>query len=134
MANALYPKGKQSLLNKELDLDTDDFRVILLGTGYTYNAAHQFVSDLTPGSNEIARSGAALGSPTITDGVFDAADLLFAALSGSQVKAAVVFAQAGGADSARKLVVYIDTGTGFPFTPSGADWTLKWNASGIFSL
>jgi len=134
VANVLYPLFKQSLLNKELDLDTDDFRVILLGNGYTYSAAHQFVSDLTPGANEISRSTAALAAPTIALGVFDATDLLFPLLAGAEVKAAVVFAFAGGADAARKLVCYIDTGTGFPFTPSGADWTLKWNVLGIFAL
>lgn len=135
MANALFPKFKQALLDKLLDLNTDDIRVVLLN-GYDFSTSHEFLSDVLgeAGTTEVARSGAALGSPTIVDGVFDAADVLFAGLTGSQVTDVVVFAQAGGADSARRVIAHFDTGTGIPFTPSGADWTLRWNASGIFAL
>jgi hypothetical protein len=126
MANAMFPKGAQGLIDGSIDMDTDDIRVILLGTGYTYDSADQFVSDLTPGSNEISRSAAGLAGKSVTDGVFDATDLVFTALSGSQVKSLVVFKHTGS-DATARVILYLDTGTGLPFTPNGADFTIAWD-------
>ncbi|UVO12801.1 hypothetical protein NM962_01130 [Mycobacterium sp. SVM_VP21] len=49
-----------SLVNKEINLNSDTLKVILLGSGYTFSDAHRYQSDL--GANEI--SGAAAGGYT----------------------------------------------------------------------
>ena len=43
----------------------------------------------------------------------------------------------GGADvaaSAQRLIAWVDTGTGLPVTPNGADVNVVFNASGLFTL
>lgn len=139
MANAIYPKYKQSLLNGDTNADldnnttTDGPYVALVDTGtYTYSTAHQFYSDLTG----IVGTDQRLVNPVVnTSGVFDADDVTFTSLSGVSVEALVIYRKNSGANTTWRLVAYIDTGvTGLPFTPSGGNVTITWNASGIFQL
>lgn len=138
MANAIYPKYKQSLLagdaNADLDNNTatDGPFVALVDTGtYTYNAAHQFYSDLSG----IVGTDQRITAPTVTTGLLDGGDLTFTAVSGATVEALVIYRKNSGANTTWRLVAYIDTGvTGLPVTPNGGDITVTWNASGIFQL
>lgn len=135
MANAVYPKYKQSMLdadaNVSLNESTDDDApyVALIDTGtYTYNAAHQFYSDLSG----VVGTPVKLTSPTITSGLFDAADSTFSAVTGNTAEALVIYRKNSGANTTWRLVAYIDTGvTGLPVTPNGGDINVTWNASGI---
>jgi hypothetical protein len=138
MANAVYPKYKQSLLdadaNVSLNETTDDDApyVALVDTGtYTYNAAHQYYSDLSG----IVGTPVKLTTPTIASGLFDADDITFTAVTGNTAEALVIYRKNSGANTTWRLVAYIDTGaTGLPFTPNGGDAEVQWNASGIFQL
>ena len=133
MANALYPKFKEALLTLAAnnDLENGNVKVCLVDTGtYTYNSAHEFHNDL---SGIVATSGN-LASKTITNGVFDAADFSFTAVSGSSAEAMVIWIDTG-TSSTSPLVAYIDTGqTGLPVTPNGGDINVTLNASGFFAL
>jgi hypothetical protein len=133
MANALYPKWRQELMQATANTSLGGtVKVALVDTGvYTYNAAHDFVDDLST-----ARVGTdqTLGTKTFVDGVFDAANSVFTAVSGATVEALVIYVDTGSAATSR-LVAYIDTGvTGLPVTPNGGDINITWNASGIFRL
>lgn len=132
MANALYPKYKEALLTAGLNLTSLNVKVALVDTGtYTYSAAHQFMSSVTSGV--VARSGN-LASKTVTNGVFDAADITLTAVSGTTVEALVLYRDSGS-DATSELIAYLDTGvTGLVLTPNGGDVTIQWNASGIFAL
>lgn len=140
MANAIYPIYKQALLTAgaNVDMENGDVRVILVnvtgaGTLYTYSAAHDFLDDVAAGSR-VATSAALTGN-TVANGLFDADNVTFSAVSGDTVEAIIIYIHDGGADSARRLVAYIDTGvTGLPVTPNGGDIQIQWNASGIFQL
>lgn len=138
MANALYPKFKEVLLNagasNPIDLDTNDIRALLVDLAdYTYNAAHEFLSDVASGSI-VAVSGA-LGSKTIAGGVFDSADFAFSAVTGDPCEAIILYQHSGGADSARRLIAFFDTGVGgLPVTPNGQDINITVHASGWFAL
>jgi hypothetical protein len=133
MANAIYPKYKQALLDAAADvaLDTGTVKVALVDTGtYTYSSAHEFLSSLT-GTVGTAQT---LTTKTITNGLFDADNVTFTAVSGASVEALVIYIDTGVAGTSR-LVAYIDTSvTGLPVTPNGGDITITWNASGIFQL
>lgn len=133
MANAIYPLYKQALLDGDSNIDLNDgtVKVALVDTGtYTYSAAHQFLSDL---SGVVGTAGT-IGSTTVTNGLFDGADVTFTAVSGATVEALVIYIDTGVAGTSR-LVAYLDTGvTGLPVTPNGGDITVTWNASGIFQL
>lgn len=142
MANALYDKAREAFLAGDLDWNTHEFRVILVDTlDYAVNlATHQFLSDVTL-AGRVATS-AALGTITVTNGVADAADVTFSAVTGDPSEALVIYQHAltvGGAalaETAARLVAYIDTATGLPVTPNGGDIAVAWDngANKIFKL
>lgn len=138
MANAIYPKYKQSLLagdsNSDLDNDTttDGVYVALVDTGtYTYSSSHQYYSSLSG----IVGTDQRIASPTVTNGLFDGNDVTFTGVTGASVEALVIYRKNSGANTTWRLVAYIDSSvTGLPVTPNGGDITITWSASGIFSL
>ena len=132
MANAIYPKWKEALVQASANSAlTGTVKAALVDTGtYTYSAAHQFLSDLA------GRVGTdqTLGTKTYVNGVFDAADCTFPAVSGATVEAIVLYIDTGTAGTSR-LIAFIDTGvTNLPVTPNGGDIGIQWNASGIFQI
>lgn len=134
MANALYTKAKQHLIDGTIDLDTNDIRAILVdGADYTpVLATHETLADI-PAAARVAVSGA-LQSKSVVDGVFDAADIVISAVSGDQFEYIVLY-QHTGAETAL-LILLIDTATGLPCTPNNADITISWSnaAEKIFKL
>ena len=133
MANAIYPKYKEALLNgsANTNMSSGTVRIALVDTGtYTYSAAHEFQSSLSG----TVGTAPTLGTKTFTNGAFDCANPTWTAVSGSTAEALVVYIDTGSSATSR-LVAYIDTGvTGLPVTPSGSDITLAVNASGLFTL
>jgi len=134
MANALYPKWKEQLLQftTNNNMSSGTVKVALVDTGvYTYNSTDQFWSAVSSASVGTPQT---IGSKTFTNGVFDGADVTFTAVTGSSVEALVIWIDTG-TPSTSPLVAYIDTSvTGLPVTPNGGDITITWNASGIFAL
>lgn len=135
MANVVFKSAKQAFLSGGLDLTSVTVKAVLVDTGaYTFNAAHANLSDIPSGAR-IATSGA-LASKTVTDGVFDAADITINAVSGATVEAVVLFKDTGTA-STSSLIAYIDTASaGLPFTPNGGDCSISFDnsAAKIFAL
>lgn len=137
MANYIYPLFKQALLNGDTnsDLDHDDTTdgpyCTLVTSAYTYSALHQYYSSLSG----VLGTDQRLVTPTTTNGVFDADDVIFTGVSGGTVSAIVIYRKNSGANTTWRLVAYLDTGiTGLPYTTAGGDITIQWNSSGIFSL
>lgn len=134
MANALYPKWKEQLLQftANNNLSSGTVKVALVDTGvYTYSATHQFYSSV---SSAAVGTPQTIGSKTFVDGVFDGGDVTFTTVTGNSVEALVIYIDTGSAATS-PLVAYIDTSvTGLPVTPNGGDITITWNASGIFAL
>ena len=141
MANAVFPKAKEGFLDGSIDLDTAVIKVALV-RGYTYNSAHDFVSDVTA-TGTLHATSAALTSIDVTDGVFDAADVTFTTpATDSNDHSLLIFqssAVGGGSDvaaSSQRVIAWIDSGTGIPIKPAGGDITVVWDngANKIFSL
>lgn len=89
MTNQLYPKGREGFLDGTIDWDTDTIRAVLIDTGvYTFSTAHDYYNDL---SGVVGTESAAFSSKTVTDGVADAANITFTAVSGNTVEAIVIF-------------------------------------------
>ena len=139
MANALYPKWKEAIVqataNSALNgSGTTGVYAALVDTGvYTYNAAHQFYSDL--GASVVGTDQEIGATKTYTNGVFDGADVTFPSVTGATVEAIVLYVKNAGANTTWRLVAYIDTGvTNLPVTPNGGNIGITWNASGIFGL
>lgn len=134
MANALYDKGRQGFLEGAIDWDTDTIKVALIDTGsYTVNlATHDNWDDASAG---VVGTPQTLGGKTVADGVADANDVTFTAVSGATVEALIIFKDTGTPSTSR-LIAYIDTGTGLPVTPNGGDIIVVWDsgANRIFKL
>jgi hypothetical protein len=134
MANAIYPKYKEVILGAatNTNLLSGTVKVALVDTGtYTYNSADQFLTSLTGVVGTAQTIGA---TKSVTNGVFDGADVTYTAVTGNSVEALVIYVDTGTAATS-PLVAYIDTGvTGLPVSPNGGNITVTWNASGIFAL
>lgn len=133
MANAIYPKFKEALLDASSNVDINDgtVKVALVDTGtYTYSAAHEFYSDLSG----VVGTPQTIANTTVTNGTFDGDNVTFTGVTGNTVEALVFYIDTGVAGTSR-LVCYLDTGqTNLPVTPNGGDITLTFDASGIFTL
>lgn len=135
MTNTLFDPGREGFLLGEIDYDTAVLKVSPV-RGYTFSAAHKFVSDVT-GAGGTLHGGAAvaLASKTGTSGVANAANITFTALTATGAAACSLLiyqssAVTGGADvaaTAQRLIGWIDTGTNIPFTPNGGDVTVSWD-------
>lgn len=138
MANALYPKWKEALLQNSADSDLDGsgstgVYCALLDTGtYTYSSSHEFYSSLSGIVGTDQEIGA---TKSYTNGTFDGGDLTYSGVTGNSIEALGLYRKNAGANTTWRLIAYIDTGvTGLPVTPNGGNITVTWNASGIFSL
>ncbi|MBL8965399.1 MAG: hypothetical protein JNG85_00240 [Spirochaetaceae bacterium] len=133
MASALFNPGREGFLDGSIDWDSGDIRAMLVRSTYSFSAAHKFISDL--GAVDNGRS-AALGSKTVADGIADAADTSLVATAAVACNALVLF-QHTGSDATARVICYIDTATGLPFTPSaGQTVNVAWDsgANKIFKL
>lgn len=141
MANALYDPAREGFLAGEIDWDTAVIKVALV-RGYTFDATDKFVSDVTA-TGTLHVTSSALASKTITNGVADAADVTYTAVTANASNHYILIFQSsavgGGADvaaSAQRVIAYIDTGTNLPIVPNGGDVTIAWDsgANKIFKL
>lgn len=142
MSSSLFSPGREGFLDGTIDWDTAVIKCALV-RGYTFSAAHKFVSDVTGAGGTLVATSAALTSKTVTNGVADAADVTFTAVAaGAAIPAIIIFqssAVTGGADvaaTAQRLICYIDTATGLPVTPNGQNISVAWDsgANRIFVL
>lgn len=139
MANAVFPLALEGFLAGEIDLNTAVIKCMFVRS-YTYDATDKFVSDLSG----ITTNGtsAALTTPTVTLGVFDADDTTITTTANANDHYLIVFqssAVTGGADvatSAQRVIAYYDTGTGLPIQPGTGATPVTWSngASKIFKL
>lgn len=135
----LYGAFLGKLANKEIDLDSDTFKVMLCTSSYTPNQdTHDYKDDIT---NEVTGTGYTAGGATLgsvtwgyTSGTntwkFDAADTQWAS-STITARYAVIYDSSPGSDATRPLVGYIDFGA--DVVSSGGNFDIVWNASGIFT-
>lgn len=134
MSNVLYDKGREGFLDGSIDWDTDDIRVCLVESAYSFSAAHDFMDDI--GANDNGRS-AALAGKTVTSGVADANDTSLTATAAVACAALVIFKHTG-VDATARLIAYIDTpSAGLPFTPAVSQTVnITWDsgANKIFKL
>lgn len=140
VTNKFYGKAFLSAFNKEIDWDTDTFKVMLYTTGYTPDQdAHQYKSSVT---NEITGTGYTATGVTLT-GVtitytgatnvimFDAVDAAWTGATFSAI-GAVIYDATPATDATRPLIAFIDFGGTVSVT--GGTYTLQFNAAGIATI
>lgn len=131
MANASYTSFKNGILTGAIDVDTAVIKVALV-SGYTFNAAHTYMSDVTGNGGTVNGTPATLANVTVSGGVFDADDATITTTASAANHVLIVYqasAVTGGADvaaTAQRLMFYIDTGTNLPITPGAGTLTITW--------
>ena len=135
MANSLYARGKQRILEKQISFKDDDIQALLVSADYIPDlSTHEFLADV----QAYALGGGAkpLADKTTTLGVFDASDVTWSHVAGGATAKAVVLFKNTGEAGTSPLLGYIDTITGFPVATNGSDITVQWDngAFKIFSL
>ncbi len=144
MASGWFTQGLKKLLDGTIDIDTSTLKIILVDSGYTFNADHDVIdngaNDATdPSFNEIvatnytggyAGAGRKTASVTLqvndTDNRVDIAigDLTWTSLGGASndtPAAAILAFETGGADTTTVPIAYLD----FTDTPTnGGNFTL----------
>jgi len=142
--SALFGPGREGFLDGTINWGATPVIKASLIRGYTFNSTHKFVSDVVgAGGSLISPQSVAFTSKTVTNGVADAADLVFATVAaGAAIPAMIIYqssAVSGGADvatTAQRLICHIDTATGLPVTPNGQNITVAFDngANRIFVL
>lgn len=127
MANAMYTKAKESLLSQSpsIDFDTDTIKVALVTASYTPAVTtDQYYSTV---SSAVVGTPATLTSKTVTGGIFDAADVTFTSVTGSQITQLVIYKDTGTASTSPLIAVLDSASSGLPVTPNGGDITISWD-------
>lgn len=133
MANALYTKGKEGILDETIGLSSGTIKAALLRS-YTFSDSHEDIADVT-GAGATVVATATIGSKTFTSGVFDADDVTWTAVANGAACDNFVVYQDGATDADRRLIMFVDSYTNLPVTPNGGDITIEWDSGSnkIFS-
>lgn len=134
MANFVYPSAKQLLLEGQLNWLSDQIYGILLNTQYyTASPAHTSLADID--AQAFVVSSSVLTGRTAANGVADADDITMPPTTGP-VCQALILVKDGGTAIQSKLIAYIDTAQGLPFTPTGGAILFAWDdgPNRIFAL
>lgn len=135
----LYGSFPAKLANAEVDWDTHTIKVALTTSTYVPNQdTHDYFDDVT---NQVTGAGYTAGGATLasktvtyTSGTnlttFDAADVTWST-STITARYAVIYRDTGTAATS-PLIGYVNFDA--DVVSSGGDFTIQWNASGIFTI
>lgn len=135
-----YGLFAKSLLNKEVDMDSDTIKAMLCTSAYTPNQdTHQYKSSIT---NEVTGTGYTAGGLTLAGSavsynastntlMFDAND---ASWPNSTITAryVVLYDATPGSDATRPLIGYVDLESDVSTT--NGNFQVTWDAAGIITL
>lgn len=137
MANFVYKKAKENILNGKINFSLDTFKIALIDNSkYSINQnVDEYISDI-PVLAIVTRSNS-LSNLTNNLGVIDASDI-FLSLGANKSFDAIVLYQSNSSDSDSRLIFYIDTAEGIPFSGSLSSTTINFiwsnNSVRILSL
>lgn len=135
MASGIYNRFKANLMNKEVDLEADTIKVMLLSGSHSFTATHNVKTDVN--ANELANGsgyttgGAALAGKAVTQAAttkWDANDISWTSATFTTAHA-VIYDDTHATDD---LICSIDFG-GSQSVTSGT-FTIQWHADGIITL
>lgn len=123
------------------DLQDNSYRIFLIdhGVDVPNQATDQTVNDRAVGAQVPALASApTLGSQSVVidanQGKFDAADTVFAGLSGVECESIDLFNYINDTPTNDLLIANFNDYTGLPITPSGGNLVVIWPATGIIRI
>jgi hypothetical protein len=143
---------KNKILSGQIDLANDTIKVLALKntTAYTFDKDnHDFVQDVLNNGDEFDDTNysrltlanqATSTDDTDDEGVFDADDITWQDLGGSQdIQTVIIYKQVGGDDTTPGddpviAVLDDDTASDLPFATNGSNVTVTWDGQGIAQL
>lgn len=131
MANFVYGKAKQNILNGNVKFSSNQFKVLFVSTDYIPNESlHEFVSDIP--SSAIKYRTYFLNNISNTLGTVDADDVLVTIPAQTPFNAIILY-QMGATDADSLLLFYIDTANGLPYPGSENETQviLEWNNDSV---
>lgn len=141
MASKLYGRAVFHAFNKEIDWDTDDIKVALVGSAYVPDQdLHDYYDDVV--ANEVAGTGYTAGGQSLTTKtrtydaannvtVLDADDVTWAA-STITARYAVIYDNTPATNATKPLIGYLDFVSDQSST--NGNFTITWDASGIVRI
>jgi hypothetical protein len=132
MANAAFNRFTTGILLADYDLTVASIKASLV-RAYTFSATDSTVADVTAAGGVLNGTSAALVSPSVTAGVFDANDTSMSTTASAVNHSLLLYqssAVTGGADvpaNQQLLIAYLDTGTGLPIQPGTGTVTVTWS-------
>ena len=136
----LYLKFPKMVQNKEIDVDSDTLKVMLLSASYTPDQDnHDYLDDVS--AYEISGTGYTAGGATLTtvsislDTVnnrvtVDADDVSWTDSTITDARYAVIYDDTPATEATKPLIGYIDFGENK--SSVAAPFNLNWNAAGIW--
>lgn len=131
MANFVYGKAKQNILNGNVKFSSNQFKVLFASTDYIPNESlDEFVSDIP--SSAIKYRTYFLNNISNTLGTIDADDVLVTIPAQTSFNAIILY-QMGATDADSLLLFYIDTANGLPYPGSENETQviLEWNNDSV---
>jgi len=132
--NFVFASAKQLLLEGQLNWLSDSIYCVLLNTQfYAVSPAHTSLADIDAAAFVVSSS--VLTGRTALNGVADADDITMPPTTGP-VCQALILVRDGGTAIQSKLIAYIDTAQGLPFTPNGGSIYFAWDdgPNKVFSI
>lgn len=121
MANFVYAKAKEAILEGLIDITSDQIKVLIVDSEYIPNQnSHQFISDVI--SSSIKHRSQNLSNVTNILGVVDADDLVISDYPGDPFNAIVIYKDTGS-DTTSNLIAYINN------SPRYSVFWLIWNCN-----
>lgn len=138
LSSKYFGKFFTAVGNKEHDLDTDVYKLMLTTSSYTPDQdVHDYKNDVT---NEVSGTGYTAGGATVGSIAmsynagtnvwsFDGLDVSWSSATIANARYAVLYNSSPGSDATRGLVLVIDLDANISVT--AGTLTIQWNASGI---
>ena len=119
MANTLYDKARESFLKGEISWSSNTIKLALINTMlYTPTlATDQYLSTISGIAGAIVARSPAFTGKTTAAGVASSDPVVLTSVSGATAAALVIYQDLGGADTANRLIAWIDAARNEPFRP-----------------
>lgn len=135
----LYNNALLQIVKGQIDLENDDIEVLLVSADYTFNEAHEFVSDI---SNELTNdTGTGYERKEVDNLVatlesgdkvkVDCDNITYTAINTNEDARAAIFYQKVTDDTDSRLICYLQ---GIALATNGSDVEVRIDDDGIFEI